>query len=78
MEKDYFTLKGARRSSGDWSDDDSDVLANGEIVRRVFRADVSIARPWMRTLDIGQHEQRSPTHSYVATREAAIAAGESD
>jgi hypothetical protein len=49
MEKDYLTLKGARRSSGDWSDDDFDVLTNGEIVGRVFRADVSIARPWMCT-----------------------------
>src|SRR4051812_15642248 len=76
MEKDYLTLKGApaSRPSGDWSDDDFDVLANGEIVGRIFKADVSIARPWMWTLDIGQHEHGSPTQGYAATREAAIAA----
>ena len=44
MEKDYLTLKGASasRPSGDWSDDDFDVLANGEIVGRIFKADVSM------------------------------------
>ena len=64
----------ASRPSGEWNDDDFDVLANGEIVGRVFKVDVSIARPWMWTLDIGYHEHRSPTHGYAATREAAMAA----
>jgi hypothetical protein len=76
MEKDYLTLKcaPASRPSGEWSADDFDVLADGEVVGRIFKADVSVARPWMWTLDIGQHEHRSPTHGYAATREAAIAA----
>jgi hypothetical protein len=76
MEKDYLTLKRAPAShpSGEWEDDDYDVLADGEIVGRIFNAGVSAARPWMWTLDIAQHEHGSPTHGYAATREAAIAA----
>jgi hypothetical protein len=30
--------------------------------------------PWMWTLLFGYHEDRTPTHGYVATREAAMAA----
>ena len=74
MEKDYLTLKRAPACRREWEDDDYDVLADGEIVGRIFNAGVSAARPWMWTLDIGQHEHRSPTHGYAATREAAIAA----
>jgi hypothetical protein len=39
MEKDYLTLKRppASRPSGEWSDDDFDVLANGEVVGRISR-----------------------------------------
>jgi hypothetical protein len=76
MDKDYLILKraSANRSSGEWNDDDFDVLADGEIVGRIFNSGVSVARPWMWTLDIGHHEHRSPTHGYAATREAAIAA----
>ena len=65
----------ASRPSGEWNEDDFDVLADGAVVGRIFRANAaSVARPWMWTLDIGQHEHRSPTHGYAATREAAIAA----
>jgi hypothetical protein len=74
MEKDYLTLKRSPASRPEWEDDDYDVLADGEIVGRIFNAGVSRAGPWMWTLDIGQHEHRSPTHGYAATREAAIAA----
>jgi hypothetical protein len=45
------------------------VLADGEIVGRIFKADVSVARPWMWTLDMGHLEHRNPTHGYAATRE---------
>ncbi len=40
MEKDYLILKraSASRPSGEWNDDDYDVLANGEIVGRIFKA----------------------------------------
>ena len=76
MEKDYLTLKRAppTRPSGEWKDDDYDVLADGEIVGRIFNEGGSVARPWMWTLDLGYHEHRSPTHGYDATREAAMAA----
>jgi hypothetical protein len=60
--------------SREWKDDDYDVLADGEIVGHIFNAGVSVARPWMWTLDIGHQEHRSPTHGYAATREAAMAA----
>ena len=63
MEKDYLTLKRAptSRPSSEWEDDDYDVLADGEIVGRIYNAAVSVARPWMWTLDIGHQEHRSPT-----------------
>jgi hypothetical protein len=53
MEKDYLTLERAplTRLSREWKDDDYDVLADGEIVGRIFNAGVSVARPWMWTLD---------------------------
>ena len=76
MEKDYLTLKRALASgpSGEPADHDFDVLADEEIVGRIFRAGVSVARPWMWTLDIGHHEHCNPTHGYAATRETAMAA----
>ena len=44
MEKDYLTLKRApaSRPSSEWKDDDYDVLADGEIVGRIFNAGVSV------------------------------------
>ena len=76
MDKDYLLLTGAalRRPPGEWNDDGFDVLTDGEVLGRILKADVFVARPWMWTLDIGQHEHRSPTHGYAATREAAIEA----
>jgi hypothetical protein len=60
MEKDYLTLKRAAptRPSGEWKDDDYDVLADGTIVGRICNAGLSVARqpatlrharpPWQR------------------------------
>ena len=65
----------ASRPSGEWKDDDFDVLADGVVVGRIFNAAASPAgTPWMWTLAYGHHEDRSPTHGYEPTREAAIAA----
>jgi hypothetical protein len=53
MDKDYLLLKRAAlsRPSGQWSDDDFDVLANGEVVGRIFKANASpVGSPWMWTL----------------------------
>jgi hypothetical protein len=77
MEKDYLILKraSASRSSGEWNDDDFDVLANGEVVGRIFKVNAApVGSPWMWTLAFGHHEDRTPTHGYAATRETAMAA----
>ena len=65
----------ASRSSGQWSDDDYDVLADGVVVGRIMKAAAKPAdASWLWTLAYGQHEDRTPTHGYEATREAAMAA----
>jgi hypothetical protein len=77
MEKDYLLLKRAAlsRPSGEWSDDDFDVLCNGEVVGRIFKANAApVGETWMWTLAFEHHEGRTPTHGYAATREAAMAA----
>jgi hypothetical protein len=59
----------ASRSSGEWSDDDYDVLAECDVVGRIMRAAAAPeGTPWLWTLD------RTPTNGYEATREAAMAA----
>ena len=73
MEKDYLILKraSASRSSGEWNDDDYDVLAGGKVVGRIFNSAASpVGSPWMWTLAFGHHEDRTPTHGYAATRGA--------
>jgi hypothetical protein len=63
------------RPPGEWSDNDFDVLADGAIVGRIFKAAASpVGTPWMWTLAFGHHEDRTPSHGYAATREAAMAA----
>jgi hypothetical protein len=63
------------RPSGQWNDDDFDVLADGAVVGRIFNAAASpVGTPWMWTLAFGHHEDRTPTHGYGATREAAMVA----
>ena len=77
MEKDYLILKraSANRPSGNWNEDDFDVLASGEVVGRIFKVHAAPAgSPWMWTLAVGHHEDRTPTHGYAATREAAMSA----
>jgi hypothetical protein len=53
MDKDYLLLKRAAlsRPSGEWNDDVFDVLANGEVVGRIFKANAApVGAPWMWTL----------------------------
>jgi hypothetical protein len=65
----------ASRPSGEWNDDDFDVLADGTVVGRIFKANAApVGSPWMWTLAFGHHEDRSPTHGYAETREGAMAA----
>jgi hypothetical protein len=62
------------RQSGEWSDDDYDLVADGEVVGRIFKVRVGGRTPWMWTLASGHHKDRTPTHGYEATCEAAMAA----
>ena len=65
----------ASRPSGVWSDDDYDVLAEGEVVGRIMKAIAApVGSPWFWTLAYGYHRDRNPTHGYAETREAAMAA----
>jgi hypothetical protein len=67
--------KVSRPASGQWSDDDYDVICQGAVVGRVFLSPGAPAdKPWMWTLSYGYHEDRTPTHGYEPTREAAMAA----
>ena len=63
------------RPSGQWSDDDYDVLADCNVVGRMMKVHAApVGSPWMWTLAFGQREDRTPTHGYAATREDAMAA----
>jgi hypothetical protein len=64
----------ASRPSGERNEDDFDVLADGVVVGRLFKANAApVGSPWMWTLAFGHHGDRTPTR-YAATREAAMAA----
>jgi hypothetical protein len=74
---DGYTLRvaGTTAAMGEWNDDDFDVLADGFVVGRIFKVNAApVGQPWMWTLAFGYHEDRTPTHGYAATREAAMAA----
>jgi hypothetical protein len=62
VDKDYLILKraSASRSSGEWSDDDYDVLADGIVVGRIFMPEVLPGLPWMWTLIFPYHEIAAP------------------
>jgi|SRR5262249_32481893 len=63
MEKDYLILKRASASlpSGEWSDDDFDVLCDGVVVGRIMKAAaVPVGMSWMWTVAFGYHEHRTP------------------
>ena len=63
------------RPSGRWNDGDFDVLADGAVVGRILKVHAApVGTPWMWTLAFGHHEDRTPTHGYEPTREAAMAA----
>ena len=50
MDKDYLVLKraSASRPSGEWNDDDFDVLTDGAVVGRIMKVQAaSVGSPWM-------------------------------
>ena len=63
------------RPSGEWNEDDYDVLADSAVVGRILKVHAApVETPWMWTLAFGHHEDRTPTDGCAATREAAMAA----
>jgi hypothetical protein len=66
----------ASRPSGEWSEDDFDVLADGAVVGRIFKANAApVGSLWMWTiLVIEDRENYTCTHGYAESREAAMAA----
>jgi len=77
MDKDYLILKRAAASSlfSERGDDDYDVLCEGAVVGRIIKsAAAPVGQPWLWTLIYGYYEDRTPTHGYEPTREAAMAA----
>jgi hypothetical protein len=63
----------ASRLSGEWNDDDYDVLCEGAVVGRIMKsAAAPVGQPWLWTLAYGHHEDHTPTHGYGPTREAAM------
>jgi hypothetical protein len=63
------------RPSGEWNDEDYDVLADGIVVGRIMKAAaVPVGMSWMWTLAFDYHEDRTPTYGYAATREDAMTA----
>ena len=63
------------RPSGEWNEDDYDVVADGLVVGRIMKAAaVPVGMSWMWTLGYGYREDRTPIHGYAATREDAMAA----
>jgi hypothetical protein len=68
VDKDYLILKraSASRPSGQWNDDDFDVLADGEVVDRIFKANAApVGSAWMWAFICPHHEGRSRTHGYA-------------
>jgi hypothetical protein len=64
----------ASRPSGQWSDDDFDVLEGGAVFGRIFKVPVAPPdRPWMWASGHNGDIRRA-AHGYAATREAAMAA----
>jgi hypothetical protein len=81
MEKDYLILKraSASRPSGEWNDDDYDVLAEGVVVGRIFKANAApVGEPWMWTLAFGHHEDRTRFYPENLTCYPAISGAQPD
>ena len=71
-----FILKraAASRPSGEWNDDDFDVLADGLVIGRIMNAAATpVGSSWLWTFGFDPRERR-PAHGYERTREAAMAA----
>ena len=64
----------ASRPSGEWNDDDFDVLADGLVVGRIMNAAAApVGSSWLWTYGFDPLK-RKPAHGYATTREAAMVA----
>jgi hypothetical protein len=63
-----------RRPSGQWSEDDYDVLATGAVIGRIFKANGAGRNAVDVDVGFGYHEDRTLTHGYEPRLEAAVAA----
>jgi hypothetical protein len=70
-----LTRANVSRPSGQWRDDDYDVLENGVVMGGIFCLDAvgPQGRPWMWATGHNGDIKRA-AHGYEATREAAMAA----
>jgi hypothetical protein len=65
----------ASRPSGEWNDEDYDVLADGVVVGRIMKAAaVPVGMWWMWRRAFDYHEDCTPTYGYEAMRGATMAA----
>jgi hypothetical protein len=77
---DLLLRRVSESRAGSEGQDDYDVIgADGFVIGRIFRATTAPAgTPWSWALAYGNHEvnheDRTPTHGYEPTREAAMAA----
>jgi hypothetical protein len=74
VDKDYLILKRASlsRPSGQWNEEDYDVLANGEVVGRIFKVNAApVGSPWMWTLAFGHRCNARGCHGCVRQELAA-------
>ena len=77
MDKDYLILKraSASRPSGEWNDDDFDVLADGAVIGRIYGDASASTRPELRWFwSILEVIPDIETHGHAAARDAAMAA----
>jgi hypothetical protein len=67
-EKLILKRASASRPSGEWNDDDYDVLSDAKVVGRIFKSAASpVGTPWMWTLAYGYHEV-SLAHVWLRSR----------
>jgi hypothetical protein len=61
--------------ASEWNEDDFDVLEDGTVVGRIFKANAApVGSPWMWAFIFPHHKGRRPAHGYAESREAAMAA----
>jgi hypothetical protein len=73
---DLLLRKAQAGRAGAQGDNDYDVIGtDGMVIGRIFKATTSpVGTPWMWNARLWDHEDRTLTHGYEATRQAAMQA----